>query len=357
MVLDLGWPDGGLAPGDSHHLTASGTLSVHGKQRPIQLPLSITEKSKGSQKSLSISTALELQPTDFGIDLPESLTELMGSINVALRLVGYPVPYKKNSVAFNWLVDDAYNIADEFGTANISESHLFLAVFRHFDASLKLRLEELGVPINTLEAEILERLKTKTSKRSKGEPSVDPTVQRLVNREAHFETHRLGEEAVTPEHLLFAFLRGSDHWIVDYLVGRGCTHDQFLAAFKGIPKPAKEVLFWGNPFKRWTKRKAEYAYARNVWDIQVFGDKIYLGHGNSSNRGPARNAGPVKVISYHPRSDRFKKEFTVDEEQIGRYRIIGNQLQIPGHDPRESWDLGNFYRLTDKRWKKVRTIP
>lgn len=34
-------------------------------------------------------------------------------------------------------------------------------------------------------------------------------------------------------------------------------------------------------------------YANNVWDMQVFDGRIYLGHGNSSNKGPNQNAGPM----------------------------------------------------------------
>ena len=67
--------------------------------------------------------------------------------------------------------------------------------------------------------------------------------------------------------------------------------------------------------------------------MQLWGDKIYLGYGNSSNKGPAPNAGPVRVIAYHPQTGCFETEFTVDEEQIDRYRVIEGQLFIPGHDP------------------------
>lgn len=126
---------------------------------------------------------------------------------------------------------------------------------------------------------------------------------------------------------------------------------------RNLTSPTAEVRYLGNPFKTWRDIFASHRYARNVWDMQLWGDKIYLGHGNSSNRGPAPNAGPVRVIAYHPQSGCFQTEFIVDEEQIDRYRVIGNQLYIPGHDPREPWDWGNFYRLTNDGWEKVRTIP
>ncbi|MDP6702364.1 MAG: hypothetical protein QGH25_22100, partial [Candidatus Latescibacteria bacterium] len=98
-------------------------------------------------------------------------------------------------------------------------------------------------------------------------------------------------------------------------------------------------------------------YPRNVWDMQLWQGKIYLGHGNSSNREPALNAGPVPVVYYDPADGRFAAEFVVDEEQIDRFRLIDGLLYIPGHDPRESWDWGNFYRRDPEGWKKMRTLP
>jgi len=121
--------------------------------------------------------------------------------------------------------------------------------------------------------------------------------------------------------------------------------------------PDGETLYIGNPFKSWFDSSPENRYARNVWDMQLWGDKIYLGYGNSSNIGPAPNAGPVHVVSYHLQSGCFKIEFTVDEEQIDRYRVIGGQLYIPGHDPLDPWEFGNFYRLEEDEWVKIRSIP
>ncbi len=142
------------------------------------------------------------------------------------------------------------------------------------------------------------------------------------------------------------------------------------------PQVAREVTLLGNPFLRETlwPTLLRYAqnprkmlrnpldpvalrYARNVWDMQLWQGTLYMGHGNSSNRGPATNAGPIPIVAYDLATGRFETEFTVDEEQIDRFRIIGNRLYIPGHDPRDSWDLGNFYRLNEGGWEKVRTIP
>ena len=106
-----------------------------------------------------------------------------------------------------------------------------------------------------------------------------------------------------------------------------------------------DVELLGNPF---IDRYADRIYARNVWDIQAFNGIVYLGSGNSSNEGPDRNAGPVDVWHFDPDRNAFVNEFTVDEEQIDIFRIIDGKLYIPGHDPLESWQLGNFYVLQNK---------
>lgn len=138
-----------------------------------------------------------------------------------------------------------------------------------------------------------------------------------------------------------------------------CTSKYFfigiLICILGIPNvqakdvtPSVENL--GNPFSKGN-------YANNVWDMKVFDGRIYLGHGNSSNKGPNQNAGPIPIISLNPETCEFSNEYTVDEEQIDIYRIIGGELVISGHDPREDWSKGNFYRLEQGDWIKYRTIP
>ena len=85
-------------------------------------------------------------------------------------------------------------------------------------------------------------------------------------------------------------------------------------------------------------------YARNVWTLKAFDGKIFVGCGNSSNGGPASNAGPVPVFSFDPRSKKFTEEGSVPDEQIDVYRVIDNVLYIPGHDPKGDWKFCNFYR-------------
>lgn len=116
-----------------------------------------------------------------------------------------------------------------------------------------------------------------------------------------------------------------------------------------LPNPKEttgqlEVL--GNPFLE----KPEYA--RNVWDMQVFDGRIYFGHGDA-----IANTGDTNVFSYNPSTSKFRAEFTVNDEEIHEFNILDNQLFIPGYDPLEAWDLGNFYKLEQGAWQKHRTIP
>jgi hypothetical protein len=120
---------------------------------------------------------------------------------------------------------------------------------------------------------------------------------------------------------------------------------------------SKFVETLGKPFKKYYK-DGEDVYARNVWDLQVYKDLIFIGAGNSSNRGPAKNSGPVAIIYYDTNKKKFIREGKVNEEQIDLFRVINNQLYIPGHDPLDSWKLGNFYqRLNSGNWIKYRNIP
>lgn len=85
----------------------------------------------------------------------------------------------------------------------------------------------------------------------------------------------------------------------------------------------------------------------NIWDLQAFGGKIYLGGGST-----VTNPGPINVWAYNPRSQKFVKEYTVDEEAIEHYRIFDDQLYIPAADPTQG-DRNKFYcRDINGQWQK-----
>ena len=116
----------------------------------------------------------------------------------------------------------------------------------------------------------------------------------------------------------------------------------------------------GNPAKkRWPH--GEKVYARNVWDLQVFDGRLYIGSGNSNNIGPAPNAGPVNVWSYDPDTGLFKSEATLREESLARFRVIHDRLYIPGWDQLafDGWfsKRGYWYRLEKNGWRKYGHVP
>jgi hypothetical protein len=109
-----------------------------------------------------------------------------------------------------------------------------------------------------------------------------------------------------------------------------------------------EVERLGNPFLAQYPGDS-HIYPRNVWDMQLFGNKVYMGSGNSSNDGPNRNAGPVAVWTYDLTMGKFTKEYVVDEEQIDVFQIVHGTLLIPGHDPRT--EIIGLYRMVDGVWE------
>ena len=101
----------------------------------------------------------------------------------------------------------------------------------------------------------------------------------------------------------------------------------------------------------------EHRFAGNIWDLKAFNGRIYVGLGNRNNSGPAPNAGPVDVWYFDPAAGKLVKDWTAPDEQVDIFRVIDGRLVIPGNDPQESWQLGNFYRLNQDGWQKVRTLP
>lgn len=154
--------------------------------------------------------------------------------------------------------------------------------------------------------------------------------------------------------LLFTLFSCSDSG--DDIVEKGEDETE-EPTLKALGDVTKQVTLLGNPLSQKYADNTPKVYARNIWDMHAFNNKIYFGGGNSSNSGPAVNAGPADLWVYDIASKSFNKEYTVNEEQIHRIREFDGQLYIPGHDSRESWSFGNFYRLEKGEWKKYRTIP
>jgi hypothetical protein len=125
-----------------------------------------------------------------------------------------------------------------------------------------------------------------------------------------------------------------------------------LVPLDAVARPEVKPEIVGTPFQQ---RWPDGPYARNIWTMQVFDGRLYLGAGNSSNFGPSSNAGPVPIVSFDGRN--FVEEYVVNDEQVARFYPVGDTLFVPGHDPRDDWSYGNLYRRTNGAWSKLRNIP
>lgn len=118
-----------------------------------------------------------------------------------------------------------------------------------------------------------------------------------------------------------------------------------------------EIKYIGTPYAAQYKN-GEDAYSRNVWDMQVYKGKLFIGAGNSANEGPSTNSGPVSLMVYDPKTNKFNKETVIYDDQIDIFKILNNDLFIPGHDATGSWSWGNYYlRYADSSWMMYRNIP
>ena len=112
------------------------------------------------------------------------------------------------------------------------------------------------------------------------------------------------------------------------------------------------VVKIGNPnLKQLPSTSFANNFARSVWDMYCYKDRVYLGAGDYMG-GSAR----VDVWSFDADGN-FKKEYTTDDEQIHIFREYESKLFVPGIDAKESWLYGNLYVKDDDEWQKLRTIP
>jgi len=68
--------------------------------------------------------------------------------------------------------------------------------------------------------------------------------------------------------------------------------------------------------------------ARNIWDLQVFEDKIYLGYGSTTS-----NTGPTTLWAYDPAIDKLTSYCEIATEAIERFRVWNDTLFVPNSDP------------------------
>lgn len=109
----------------------------------------------------------------------------------------------------------------------------------------------------------------------------------------------------------------------------------FIAKIEACPDSLFEIL--GNmPQDAGINGKA-----RNIWDLQLYKDKIYLGYGSTT-----QNTGPTTLWAFNPNTNSFENCCSIGTEAIERLRIWNDTLFVPNADP-TSGDLSKFTYLVD----------
>lgn len=112
-----------------------------------------------------------------------------------------------------------------------------------------------------------------------------------------------------------------------------------------------EYVFLGTPL---ADRYSNGERARCALDLIFYNEMLYAGSGDYDI-----NLGPATISRYDPGYDVWDTSATVPDEEVNRFFVIDGKVMTPGIDPKEDWDLGNYYVLSDDglTWEKVRTIP
>jgi hypothetical protein len=125
------------------------------------------------------------------------------------------------------------------------------------------------------------------------------------------------------------------------------------AAARELPRDVTpQVERVGNPFVEQLPSPL-MTYARNVWDMAVYDDRLFLGYGNANNDGPAPHPAPLHIWTYDGAA--FVSEGQIADEQIEQFIEIDGDLFIPGYDTAYSEPGGNFYRRSEGVWRAYRS--
>ena len=92
--------------------------------------------------------------------------------------------------------------------------------------------------------------------------------------------------------------------------------------------------------------------ARSPWDMAVWDGYLYVGAGDFD-----ANAGPVTIWRYGQKTGEWESSEPLLEEEIDRFCVVDGKLVVPGIDPQEDWEFGNYYVLENGEWVKNRVLP
>ena len=91
---------------------------------------------------------------------------------------------------------------------------------------------------------------------------------------------------------------------------------------------------------------------RCAWDVKAYDGKIYIGMGDYD-----KNTAPTDIWAYNVKKKKWEKTASVNDEAISRFIEIDGKLYAPGIDPRDGWELGNYYILENGTWTTKRELP
>jgi len=107
------------------------------------------------------------------------------------------------------------------------------------------------------------------------------------------------------------------------------------------------VVYHGNI----PKKEGMVERERDLWDLQVFENEIYLGYGNTTT-----NPGPLDLYSFNPHTKKYRFELTLPTEGIERLKLINDKLFVPNSDPKPG-NKHKYYFKDDGIWTLVSSIP
>ena len=99
------------------------------------------------------------------------------------------------------------------------------------------------------------------------------------------------------------------------------------------------------------KKEGMVDLERNIWDLQVYENEIYIGYGNTTT-----NPGPLNLYSFNPTTNKFSFEIKLPTEGIERIKIINEKLFIPNSDPKAS-NQHKYYFKDDGVWTLISKLP
>ena len=97
----------------------------------------------------------------------------------------------------------------------------------------------------------------------------------------------------------------------------------------------------------------EQKSSRITDDLIIFDGRLYVGGGDYD-----KNTGPLPIISYDLEKGIWESsDELIPDEQIKRFTVLDERLVATGTDPKDDWELGNYYVFKDGKWETLRALP